>query len=130
MSDRERVAHAIEASMFAPHELPLSDALHAKYLATADDVIAVLYEACALCGGPNSHLEHPNGSLEYTRRWCDKCDDGAAEKEILLANAEDKIERWRHIVMDILQADEGGQGLPFAEAMSRANAMLKEGPIT
>jgi hypothetical protein len=37
-----------------------------------------------------------------------------------------QIERWRHIVMDILQADEGGQGLPYAEAMARANAALKE----
>lgn len=31
----ERVALAIEAKMFAPHELPLDDELHAKYRETA-----------------------------------------------------------------------------------------------
>lgn len=31
----ERVASAIEATMFAPHELPLDTELHEKYLMTA-----------------------------------------------------------------------------------------------
>jgi hypothetical protein len=31
----EAVALAIEATMFAPHELPLDDGLHAKYRRTA-----------------------------------------------------------------------------------------------
>lgn len=31
----ERMARTIESAMFAPHELPLPDALHAKYLDTA-----------------------------------------------------------------------------------------------
>lgn len=41
---RERVAEAIERSMFAPHELPLPDELHQKYLATADAAIAAMEE--------------------------------------------------------------------------------------
>jgi hypothetical protein len=36
----ERVANVIERSMFAPHEMPLSDPLHAKYLETARAVVA------------------------------------------------------------------------------------------
>lgn len=38
----ERVAFAIEAAMFAPHELPLDAELHGKYLATARAAIAVM----------------------------------------------------------------------------------------
>lgn len=37
--DCERVALAIEATMFAPHELPLDVNLHSKYLATANAAI-------------------------------------------------------------------------------------------
>ncbi len=36
------VAEIIERSMFAPHEFPLSPELHAKYLATARDVVDAL----------------------------------------------------------------------------------------
>lgn len=38
----EHVAIVIERTMFAPHEMPLSDALHAKYLGTARAVIGEL----------------------------------------------------------------------------------------
>ena len=40
----ELVALAIEATMFAPHEMPLSDALHAKYLGTARAAIEAMRE--------------------------------------------------------------------------------------
>ena len=41
MSDQiERVALAIEATMFAPHELPVPAEIHAKYLETAKAAIA------------------------------------------------------------------------------------------
>lgn len=39
-AELERVALAIEATMFAPHELPLPAELHAKYLETARAAIA------------------------------------------------------------------------------------------
>ena len=38
----EWVALAIEASMFAPHELPLGTELHAKYRETADAAIKAM----------------------------------------------------------------------------------------
>ena len=59
----------------------------------------------------------------------DAIDDYNLECEMVCDNlhyARDEADRWRHIVMDIMQADEGGQGLPFAEAMKRANAALKQ----
>jgi hypothetical protein len=37
----EAIATAIEAKMFAPHELPLDAELHAKYLDTARKALAV-----------------------------------------------------------------------------------------
>lgn len=40
----ERVAHAIEATMFAPHELPCDPELHAKYLDTARAAIEAMRE--------------------------------------------------------------------------------------
>lgn len=40
----ERVARAIEAKMFAPDELPLDAALHAKYRDTARAAIAAMRE--------------------------------------------------------------------------------------
>jgi hypothetical protein len=42
VSLRERIARAIEATMFAPHELPLSGDLHQKYLETADAALAAI----------------------------------------------------------------------------------------
>jgi hypothetical protein len=36
----ERVAKAIEATMFAPHELPITGELHEQYLETASAAIA------------------------------------------------------------------------------------------
>ena len=39
---RERIARAIEASMFAPHELPIEGKLHERYLECADDIIAAM----------------------------------------------------------------------------------------
>ena len=41
----ERVALAIEKSMFAPHELPLDDELHGKYRETAKAAIAAHLKA-------------------------------------------------------------------------------------
>ena len=41
---RERVAREIEASMFAPHELPINGELHERYLETAGAAIAALAE--------------------------------------------------------------------------------------
>ena len=38
----ERVAVAIEETMFAPHEFPLEAELHAKYRMTAAEAIAVV----------------------------------------------------------------------------------------
>lgn len=38
----EHVALAIEATMFAPHELPLDAELHAKYRYTADHAIKAM----------------------------------------------------------------------------------------
>ncbi len=38
----ECVALAIEATMFAPHELPLNAELHAKYRGTADAAIKAM----------------------------------------------------------------------------------------
>lgn len=40
----ERLALAIEATMFAPHELPLDTGLHAKYRETARAVIEAMRE--------------------------------------------------------------------------------------
>lgn len=40
----ERVARAIEKTMFAPHEFPLDMDLHIKYLATARAAIAAMRE--------------------------------------------------------------------------------------
>lgn len=40
--DVERVARAIEETMFNPHELPLDDELHSKFLITADAAIAAM----------------------------------------------------------------------------------------
>jgi len=40
----ERVATAIETIMFSPHELPLDDELHGKYLITARAAIAAMRE--------------------------------------------------------------------------------------
>ncbi len=47
MSDQtmtERVARAIEGTMFAPHELPVCPELHAKYLVTARAAIEAMRE--------------------------------------------------------------------------------------
>ncbi len=44
MTKIEQVARAIEATMFAPHELPVSDALHRKYCETARAAIAAMRE--------------------------------------------------------------------------------------
>lgn len=41
----ERVAKAIEATMFAPHELPLDDELHGKYRETAEAAIRAMQSA-------------------------------------------------------------------------------------
>ena len=60
----ERVALAIERTMFAPHELPLDQELHGKYRDTARAAIAAMYEAgpplfaavSAVGGGGGHHL--------------------------------------------------------------------------
>ena len=44
MTPNERAAKAIEETMFAPHELPLPDELHAKYLKTAQAAFAAIAE--------------------------------------------------------------------------------------
>lgn len=49
----ERVALAIERSMFAPHELPLDAGLHIKYRATA--VAAINAMAQPLAQGEDVH---------------------------------------------------------------------------
>ena len=48
---REQIARAIEASMFAPHELPITDPwLHNRYLETSDAVLATIKElALVIC---------------------------------------------------------------------------------
>jgi hypothetical protein len=40
----ERVAQAIEATMFAPHELPVTGELHERYLETASAAIEAMRE--------------------------------------------------------------------------------------
>jgi hypothetical protein len=58
----ERVALAIEATMFAPHELPVDDELHSKYLGTAQaaidasgapDLLSALKAIRDFCDDPN-----------------------------------------------------------------------------
>ncbi len=50
------VARAIEAKMFAPHELPLEAELHSKYRATADAAIKAMdqwrFEAAGIAISP------------------------------------------------------------------------------
>jgi formylmethanofuran dehydrogenase subunit E len=78
---RERVAFAIERTMFAPHEFPLPDELHQKYLVTADAAIeAMAYKkhwdnppyGCERCGEadccPNTEAFELSGEVV-----CDEC---------------------------------------------------------
>jgi len=44
LAENETVALAIEATMFAPHELPLPDDLHKKYLVTARAAIDAMQD--------------------------------------------------------------------------------------
>jgi hypothetical protein len=53
----DAVADAIEATMFAPHELPLSADLHAKYCLTARAAIAA-HEAALREAGFHIHRFH------------------------------------------------------------------------
>ena len=72
----ERLALAIEATMFAPHELPLDTGLHAKYRETARAVIEAMREptqemrlaAVAEWSRPDPTPEHES-TLVFNAIW-------------------------------------------------------------
>lgn len=74
----ERVARAIEATMFAPHELPVDDELHGRYLVTARAAITAMINpdllmwaagGTAQCATRNKHHD-----IAVGRIWHDMID--------------------------------------------------------
>ena len=79
---RERIARAIEASMFASHELPISAELHELYLEVADAAIGGMRKLTpAMSRAIGNALNDGDISADPQHIWNAGIDAALAEKE-------------------------------------------------